>query len=435
MVSKYNRMTLSLQQTWERFIRYGEIRPVFQPIVEMASGLIVGYEVLSRVYDKDGTLIHLEDLFSAAEYMDQLSFLDDRCFRSCLECIRGFRRAKVRFFINVLPQTLGAKLLYELLSEWIDEEEAKEEEPLQLVLEVCERTADPTATDWYQLLNPLRKLGVEVAIDDVGSGYAGLNRTVEMAPNWMKMDIGLVRGIDCNPMKAAMVASIVTFAKRMGSLHIIAEGVETQAEFETLLEMGVEYGQGYGFAKPAEQLLGTDSVALPSYPQNSPKPVDFARYGLVLTEYLQLVCKDSQSSSVLLLDIHQYIRQVMSVGHLEIFRIMDERVHSLNTLLSSCRSEVISPTVLEKLRRGQETVIQSSEDADVAFRSYIDMIDCKSSVIVPIYVSNRLYGCIYCGFRMPFQVRSEVISVLKGFAAVLAVSIDRDELLPSGVRM
>lgn len=390
-------------ETWERFMKHGSVQPVYQPIVELATGHIVGYEVLSRAYDADGTLIYLDDLFSAAERTEQLQVLDERLFGACFSGACAQTARDLRFFINVLPQTLYSAFLVDALS-------SRRPSAVPYVLEVNERTADPTAVGWADLLDPLRKLGAEVAIDDVGSGYAGLNRTVEMAPNWMKMDIGLVRGIDSNPLKAAMVASIVTFAKRLGHLRVIAEGVETRAEYEALLEMGVDFGQGYGFAKPQPELLPTQSVRLPGVVGKGVRPVDFARYGVVLADYLQ---RASEGRSYLQ-DIRLYVSRVMDIDHVDVIALDGQGVP-----IGAGDMPPLPPALFGSLQAGREVITQQLAGLD---RPYSQAHGCQSSVMIPILSQGALRGVLYGGFSQPYRVRSEVVSVLRGFASVLAFS-------------
>lgn len=388
-------------ETWQRFLDRGWIVPVYQPIVELATGRIIGYEVLSRAYDADGTLIYLDDLFCAAQLTDQMELLDERLFQACFDGIVAQGTREMRFFINVLPQTLRSPVIAQALSK-------RDRATVPVVLEVNERTADPAAVGWDDLLDPLRKLGAEVAIDDVGSGYAGLNRTVEMAPHWIKMDIGLVRGIDTNPLKAAMVASIVTFAKRLGHLRVIAEGIETRAEYETLVEMGVDFGQGFGFARPHPQLLALPTVSVPGISERKVRPVDFARYGVVLADYLQ---RASDGFSFVA-DIALYVNRIMDMDHIAVFA-----VDALGQPLAETALPSLPASLRASLSAGHEVVTQQVAGLE---RPYSQAHGCQSAVIVPISARGQWLGVLYGGFKEPFQVRSEVVSVLRGFASVLA---------------
>ena len=99
-------------------------------------------------------------------------------------------------------------------------------------------------------MRPLRALGVKIAIDDAGAGYASLRHTLALAPDIVKVDISLVRSIDLDRGRRALASALISFADEM-AMTIIAEGIETAAELDTLRELGVRFGQGYHLAEPA----------------------------------------------------------------------------------------------------------------------------------------------------------------------------------------
>jgi EAL domain-containing protein (putative c-di-GMP-specific phosphodiesterase class I) len=98
-----------------------------------------------------------------------------------------------------------------------------------------------------------REVGVRIAIDDAGTGYASLEAIMEITPDFIKTDMGLVRGIDSDPPRQEVVRALCSVARGIGA-QVIAEGIETDAELRALRELGVRYGQGYlfGAATPGE---------------------------------------------------------------------------------------------------------------------------------------------------------------------------------------
>ena len=104
--------------------------------------------------------------------------------------------------------------------------------------------------DLARSLQPLRDLGVRIAIDDAGAGYASLRHTLALGPDIVKVDISLTRSIDMDRGRRALASALISFADEM-DMTIIAEGIETEAELTTLLDLGVRYGQGYHLAEPA----------------------------------------------------------------------------------------------------------------------------------------------------------------------------------------
>lgn len=99
-------------------------------------------------------------------------------------------------------------------------------------------------------LEHYRSQGYQVAVDDVGAGFSGLYSIAEIRPDFIKIDMSLIRNIDSNPARQAVVESLVTLAGKI-NCRVIAEGIETQNELNTLLALGVHYGQGYYLARPA----------------------------------------------------------------------------------------------------------------------------------------------------------------------------------------
>jgi EAL domain-containing protein (putative c-di-GMP-specific phosphodiesterase class I) len=117
-----------------------------------------------------------------------------------------------------------------------------------LALEVTEHVP---IEDYSELRRALLECGpAHVAVDDAGAGYASLRHILELQPDVVKLDIGLVRNIDSDPARQALVAGLVHYAQTAG-LRLIGEGVETEAERDTLRALGVPLGQGYLFGRPA----------------------------------------------------------------------------------------------------------------------------------------------------------------------------------------
>lgn len=125
--------------------------------------------------------------------------------------------------------------------------------PENVVFEINEKLAIDNYDLFRSALKDYRDIGIVHASDDIGSGYADLERILELNPGYMKVDISMVRDIDKSYIKQQMVKAMVSLAKSLGSL-IIAEGIETVAEYKKLKELEVSYGQGYLFGKPSEKL-------------------------------------------------------------------------------------------------------------------------------------------------------------------------------------
>ena len=121
--------------------------------------------------------------------------------------------------------------------------------PAQVVLEMTEHSAVRDFTALRQLLNYLQFHGFRLAVDDVGSGYSGLKSIAEIKPDFIKIDMALIRDIHQHPIKQDLTGTIARFSTSSG-ITLIAEGVETVEELRCLQALGVRYAQGFLFARP-----------------------------------------------------------------------------------------------------------------------------------------------------------------------------------------
>jgi EAL domain-containing protein (putative c-di-GMP-specific phosphodiesterase class I) len=121
-----------------------------------------------------------------------------------------------------------------------------------VVLEVTERTSFERVPDLRARIKGLRDLGYRIAVDDLGAGYAGLTSFAALEPDVVKLDMALVRGVDREPIKHRLVGSMTRLCRDLGIL-VVAEGVETTAEKEALLDLGCDLLQGYLFGRPARE--------------------------------------------------------------------------------------------------------------------------------------------------------------------------------------
>lgn len=124
----------------------------------------------------------------------------------------------------------------------------------RLIFEITENERVVGKDHLKRILQEYRRRGFKTAIDDFGAGYAGLNLLAEFQPDIIKLDMELVRHIDTNPVRHAIVQGILGVCKAL-SIEVIAEGVETLAEYRALRALGIHYFQGYLFAKPAFEQL------------------------------------------------------------------------------------------------------------------------------------------------------------------------------------
>ena len=413
-----------LRFAWEKFQNEAMITSVFQPIVHMASGQIIAYEVLSRIHDDSGIVIPIEHLLLAAKHLGELQRLDLQMFTNSLQQIRAKSLYNIRYFINVMPESLGTDELINVLEKFVVLTHGR----VPIVLEISELTADPSIAKWSELLAPIRRLGIEVAIDDVGSGYAGLNRTVEISPDWMKLDIGLVRNVDTNLVKSAMIASVVAFSKHITSIRIIAEGIETQGELNTLLDLGVDVGQGFLMARPAVDLLVADFLPFHKQRENLHSALDMQAYGLLVAEYLEKVCFGYQNEQAMAIDACHYVKRTLLTDHVEVLKVNKAGKVAPLTVFYGSNSEERPDIPFEVMRKMLAGEISITQDTVEEERPYSRALHLRSSIKVPIFVRGKVYGLLFCGYHLPNQIRGEMVNILRGIAAVLAVAMAHGEL-------
>jgi PAS domain S-box-containing protein len=216
-------------------IRTGAFRPVFQPIVDVATGAAPGYEALTRF--SDGTAP--DRVFAEARASGLEVELELATLAAAIAAATALP-AGAWLSLNVSPGllTVNGRLAGVL---------RRADRPV--VLEVTEHVL---VDDYPALRTAIERLRppVRIAVDDVGSGFANFGHIVELRPAFVKLDIGLVRGIDADLTRQALIVGLLHFAKESASVTI-AEGVETEAELATLRRLGVPLAQGYLLGRPA----------------------------------------------------------------------------------------------------------------------------------------------------------------------------------------
>ena len=218
----------------------GAFHPVFQPLVDVASGQVIGYEALTRFSDGGAPDVVFAEAAASGISLD----LEIATARVALEAA-GSLPANRPININVSPELILAREpLGTMLRRW----------GFGVVLEITEHSE---VTDYAALRAAIVELGpqVRLAVDDAGAGFSSLRHILELGPTMVKLDITLIRDIDTDLARQALVAGMVHFARRM-EITLLAEGVETDAERATLMRLGVTRGQGYlfGYPAPAETL-------------------------------------------------------------------------------------------------------------------------------------------------------------------------------------
>lgn len=226
-------------------LQNARVTALFQPIVDFKRETIFGYESLIRG-PSDSPLHSPAMLFDSARREGRLTDLDLLCRKTG---IKGFKEKRLggKLFLNATPQgLLEPRHRSGLTLEFLHEIGLK---PENVVIEITEQYPLTDFTFMDHALEHYRKMGFEIAIDDLGAGYSGLRRWSELRPEYVKIDRHFIQNIHEDVVKQSFVRSIVDIANGL-NCHVIAEGIETREESQTLVEMGIRFGQGYYFSKP-----------------------------------------------------------------------------------------------------------------------------------------------------------------------------------------
>ncbi|HWR38672.1 MAG TPA: bifunctional diguanylate cyclase/phosphodiesterase [Patescibacteria group bacterium] len=228
-----------------QIIRQKQITSLYQPIVDLCTGNILGYEALSRG-PADSPFQMPQPLFAAATKHNQLLALEQVC-----------REIAVT---NFHPPTPDYMLFLNMNADVIHDPHFKAGftreilgrqniSPASVVFEITERTAIDDFESFCRSLQHYRQQGYQIAIDDAGAGYSSLQAISEIKPDYIKLDKSIVASVHQSPLKQSILESMVKLARIINS-KIIAEGVELEEELSYLVRNGIHYAQGYLLARP-----------------------------------------------------------------------------------------------------------------------------------------------------------------------------------------
>ncbi len=241
---------LASENAIRELLSTGQLQMFQQPIVDLATGKPMGVECLARF--PDASERGPDKWFDEAAEVGLGAELELLAIRAGLATINHLPR-DAYLSINASPATILSGALEEVLASYADR---------KLVLEVTEHHQ---VDDFDALKASLERLSpyARIAIDDVGAGYSGLRHLVDLRPDLLKLDMSLTRDIHKDLARQALTTAMVHFAVEMGA-KLVAEGIECDEERDVLRDLGVDYGQGYLFARPmpvvaaAQYMLGVE---------------------------------------------------------------------------------------------------------------------------------------------------------------------------------
>ncbi len=221
------------------------IYSVYEPIVEVESRTVFGYEALAR--GPEGSRFHSPlALFSAAEEHELVFELDCVCRESGLRGAIDFPSG-TKLFLNIRPTTIHDPSFQE--DRLIETLERRQLAPTDVVLEISEQESITSFSAFREMSDYYRSLGFQFALDDMGTGYAGLEELLEIEPEFIKIDRAMVSGVDQDPARQDVLSALMQLADKMGA-QVIGEGLDTLEELEMLGRLGIRFGQGWLFGHP-----------------------------------------------------------------------------------------------------------------------------------------------------------------------------------------
>ncbi len=275
-------------------IEKNQIKSVFQPIISLRDGQILGHEALSRIICK--TIIpNTEELFQLAGEHNRLWDLELLCRMKSLEAayIQMKPPYDRKLFINVNPMVMhDIKFQDGFTKEYLKKYDIT---PENIIFEITERDAIKDMSSFQGVVEHYKNQHYRIAIDDAGAGYSGLNLISDIHPHYLKLDMKLIRNIDKDALKYALVKSMIEFSN-ITNIGLIAEGIETKEEMKTLVGLGVQYGQGYFIQKPDEKIKIIDPELI-EYLKDINKKKNYI-YGTKLSSiYIDNICTITKTIS------------------------------------------------------------------------------------------------------------------------------------------
>lgn len=232
----------------------------FQPIVDCQHPCrLFAYECLTRGQNSDGSLVPPDRLFSAARATCQILELDRAARLRAIDTVARLEVSET-VFINVNPHSIlePSECVEGALKAVLD----RNFDPRQFVFEVVESDQIGENPQLQRTLAHYREAGFRVALDDVGAGYNSLNLLAAIKPDFVKVDRGLMQGIEQDRYKAHVAAKLLELSQDLG-VRSVVEGIETESQWLWARDHGANFAQGFYFGKPAPEPRGNDDQPEP----------------------------------------------------------------------------------------------------------------------------------------------------------------------------
>lgn len=228
-------------------LRRRRLLTYYQPIVRVTEpGQVFAYECLLRGRHENGSLIYPDRLFDVARATGMMVHLDSMARLTAIDDARR-RRLEARVFINFNPTSIHDPVT--CLEGTVAAARRSGLPPEHFVFEVVESERIDDLERLLAILEFYRRAGFRVALDDLGAGYSSLSLLARIKPDYVKLDMELMRHVDSDPYKGLVAAKVLELARELG-IATVVEGIETPEEWQWAVEHGADYAQGFLFARP-----------------------------------------------------------------------------------------------------------------------------------------------------------------------------------------
>jgi len=232
-----------LRRVLESLLTENAIASAVQPIIRLYEGSVIAYEALAR-FPPRPHLLTPDELFASASSLGMQNRVDLACLRAALREAPNLGDADL--FVNVLIGTLLDRSGMSALDSAVRDAGV---DPTSVVLEFSEREPVTDLARLQRIAAELRSKGFRIAVDDAGAGHASMRVIAELRPEFIKVDRSLIHAVDTDRARRALVVALLSFGGHIGA-RLIAEGIETRAELDMLLSLGVMFGQGWLPGRP-----------------------------------------------------------------------------------------------------------------------------------------------------------------------------------------
>ncbi len=251
-VANFNgdRFMIQINEGLKEIIMSESIETHFQPIVNLSDGSIFAYEALTRG-PKGSPMESPLMLFTIAEKANLTFELDRLCRKKAIQNAKGLDKSQ-KVFVNTFPTTMhDPEFKGDVLQDLLNQSGLTGP---NIVFEITERFAIENYALFQREQAYYSSLGFGLAVDDIGTGYGSLEAIANLKPEYVKVDISIVRDIHQSNVKQELMKAVIDIGRKVRA-KILAEGIETQEELNVVRALGCDFGQGYRLARPSPSLL------------------------------------------------------------------------------------------------------------------------------------------------------------------------------------